>query len=227
MLFTAFIIGLAGSLHCLGMCSPLAMAVTTLRKPFMVNRLVYNSGRILSYSILGAIVSAFGSLFQFSGFQNILSIGLGSLLILFGLAGISHIRIPFITGVLQRITAFIKKMFSGFLERKTIVSIGMLGMLNGLLPCGLTYLALTYCLTLASAANGFFFMLVFGAGTLPVMLGFTSVMQMLINRFKFSFSKLTTVMMIALGALLITRSLYVHYHENVMAPVSDSIVICK
>ena len=227
MLFTAFIIGLAGSLHCLGMCSPLAIAVTSLRKPFMVNRLVYNSGRIFSYGILGAIVSSFGSLFQFSGFQNILSIGLGSLLIIFGLTGISHVRIPFITGALQRITGLIKKMFSGFLERKTIVSIGMLGMLNGLLPCGLTYLALTYCLSLANAANGFFFMLIFGAGTLPAMLGFASVAQLLISRFKFSFSKLSTVMMIALGALLITRSLYVHYHANIIVPESDNVIICR
>ncbi len=227
MWVTAIIIGFAGSLHCLGMCSPLVMAVTSLRSPAFINRLLYNGGRIFSYGILGAIVSTFGSLFQFSGFQNILSIGLGSLLIIFGLAGISYIRIPFVTGTLQRITNGLKKMFSRYLERKTFSSITFMGMLNGLLPCGLTYLALTYCLTLADASSGFLFMLIFGAGTLPVMLGFTSVIQLLVSQFKFSFRKITTVMMIALGALLITRSLYVHYHESTITPLDQSIVVCK
>lgn len=227
MWLTAIIIGFAGSLHCLGMCSPLVMAVTSLRSPAFINRLLYNGGRIFSYGILGAIVSTFGSLFQFSGFQNILSIGLGSLLIIFGLAGISYIRIPFVTAPLQRITSGIKRLFSKFLERKTFSSITFMGMLNGLLPCGLTYLALTYCLTLADASSGFLFMLLFGAGTLPVMLGFTSVIQLLMRQFNFSFRKITTVMMIALGALLITRSLYTHYHENVIPSASDNVVICK
>jgi sulfite exporter TauE/SafE len=227
MWLTAIIIGFAGSLHCLGMCSPLVMAVTSIRSSFFVNRLVYNGGRVFSYGVLGAMVSAFGSLFQFSGFQNILSIGLGSVLIIIGLAGVSHIRIPFVTAPLQRLTGVIKKMFSKFLERKTVISLAAMGMLNGLLPCGLTYLALTYCLTLADGLSGFYFMLLFGAGTLPVMLGFTSVIQFLMSQFKFSFRKMTTVMMIALGTLLITRSLYTHYHENVISTVSDNAVICK
>jgi len=226
MWLTAIIIGSAGSLHCLGMCSPLVMAATSIRSSAFANRLVYNGGRVLSYGILGALVSSFGSLFQFSSFQNILTIGLGSLLIIFGLAGISHIRIPFVTMPLQRFTGALKKMFSKFLERKTVISLAAMGMLNGLLPCGLTYLALTYCLTLADGLSGFYFMLLFGAGTLPVMLGFTSVIQLLMNQFKFSFRKITTVMMIALGTLLITRSLYTHYHENSISPVSGNAVIC-
>lgn len=225
MWVTAIIIGFAGSFHCLGMCSPLVMAVSSISTPYFANRLIYNVGRILSYGILGAIVTTFGSLFQFSGFQNILSIGLGSVLIVFGLAGVSHIRIPFVSTPLQSITSGLKKLFSKFLERKTFLSLAAMGMLNGLLPCGLTYLALTYCLTLADATSGFLFMLIFGAGTLPVMLGFTSVIQLLIS--KFNFRKITTVMMIALGTLLITRSLYTHYHENAIPLASDNVVICK
>ncbi len=225
MWVTAIIIGFAGSFHCLGMCSPLVMAVSSISTPYFANRLIYNVGRILSYGILGAIVTTFGSLFQFSGFQNILSIGLGGVLIVFGLAGISHIRIPFVSTPLQSITSGLKKLFSKFLERKTFLSLAAMGMLNGLLPCGLTYLALTYCLTLADATSGFLFMLIFGAGTLPVMLGFTSVIQLLIS--KFNFRKITTVMMITLGTLLITRSLYTHYHENAIPLASDNVVICK
>ena len=225
MWISALLIGLAGSLHCLGMCSPLAMAVTTLRKPFLLNRLVYNGGRIFSYGLLGALISSFGSLFGLSGFQNFLTIFLGSILIIMGLAGTGQIRIPVLTGFIQKIVTAIKILFSELLKRKTILSISIMGMLNGLLPCGLTYLALTYCLTLTNAASGFFFMSVFGAGTLPVMLGFTSVMQVFITRFGFNFRKLTTVVMIAVGTLLITRSIYVHYNDNTSP--KDSIVICR
>ena len=227
MWLTALLIGFAGSFHCLGMCSPLVMAVTTLRKPFFINRLMYNSGRIFMYGLLGALVSAFGSLFRLSGFQNILTVSLGSVLIILGLAGSSQFRIPLLSSVVLRITIRIKCLFSKFLQEKTTFSTTIMGMLNGLLPCGLTYLALTYCLTVANAANGFLFMMIFGVGTLPVMLGFTSVIHVLINRFNFTFRNLSTVVMIALGALLITRGIYVHYHENIHSQQEESIVPCK
>ena len=219
--------GLAGSLHCLAMCSPLAIAVTNLRRPFLVNRILYNGGRILTYGLLGALVSAFGSLFKLSGFQNILTIGLGCLLVMLGLTGISHIRIPFFTGIIQKLTLKIKQFFSEFLKKKSFFSIGMMGMLNGLLPCGLTYLALTYCLTLPGGIDGFFFMLIFGAGTLPVMIGLTSVFQFMINRWKLNFRSLTTIVMLALGALLITRSIYGQHDVHVGPDTVEDIVVCK
>lgn len=227
MWLTALVMGFAGSLHCMGMCSPLAMAVTSLRKPFFINRLVYNGGRIFCYGLLGALVSSFGSLFRLSGIQNFLTIFLGCVLVIIGLAGVSHIRIPFLNGMIQRITIVIKSSFAGFLQKKTMLSMAMMGMLNGLLPCGLTYLALTYCLTVTQAVSGFLFMLIFGAGTLPVMLGFTSVLQSLITRFHFSFRNFTTVAMIALGTLLITRSVYVHYHEGAKNQAAEATMICK
>lgn len=227
MWLTALVIGLAGSMHCMTMCSPLAIAVFSLRKPFFLNRLTYNVGRVFSYGILGALVSTFGSLFQFSGFQNVLTVGLGSLLVILGIAGTSQVRIPFLTSSLQKITAGLKNLFSKFLSRKTTLSISVLGMLNGLLPCGLTYLALTYCLTLSSASAGFAFMALFGVGTLPAMLGFTSLMPWIISRFRFSPRKLTTVVMIALGALLITRSLYVYHDEHPSPVASTGVTICR
>lgn len=68
-------------------------------------------------------------------------------------------------------------------------------------------------------------MLVFGLGTLPVMLGVTSVMQTLMLRFNFSFRKLTTVTMVVLGVMLISRSLLSHHDAH---PVdSDGITVCR
>jgi sulfite exporter TauE/SafE len=223
MWITALAIGFAGSLHCLAMCSPLAIAVTNLRSPAFVNKIIYNAGRIFCYGILGAFFSSFGSLFRFSGFQNILTITLGAALIVIGIAGTSYIKIPVLSKGIQHLTASLKSLFSRFIKGNKAFSMIVLGMLNGLLPCGLTYLALTYCLTLNNGTEGFTFMLAFGAGTLPVMLGLTSVVQRLIMRFKIRTQSLTTIAMIAIGVLLMGRGMMVHYH----GVKEETEVICK
>ena len=226
MILTAFMLGLAGSLHCVGMCSPLVMAVTNLKGPQFVNRLVYNMGRIFSYGLLGLVAATFGSLFQFSGFQNAISTALGALLILGGILGLTTVKIPLLTTGMLTLTGTIKKIFSKFLSKKTISSLTLMGMLNGVLPCGLTYIALAYCISLSTPQEGLLFMLIFGLATLPVMLGLTSIFQIYIKKFNFSFHKVTTVTMILLGILLISRSLLAVRHSAPDA-AGTAITICQ
>jgi uncharacterized protein len=225
MLITALIIGFLGSLHCAGMCSPLAIAVTNLSKPAFINRFTYNSGRILSYGVQGIIAASVGSVFEFTGLQTTLSISLGILLIVAGFAGITSFHIPILSSAIQKLTVFIKIRLGDFIKKKTKISLIITGMLNGLLPCGLTYMALTYCLTIINPVDGFLYMLIFGLGTLPVMLGLTTVMQTLMFKFNFSFRKMTTVTMVVLGIMLISRSLYSHHTEH--AVDSEGITICR
>jgi uncharacterized protein len=225
MWFTAFILGLFGSLHCLGMCSPLVMAVTSIRTPYFGNRLLYNAMRIASYGIQGAIISVFGSLFNFSQFQVAFSVALGSVLILLGFAGITHFKIPLVSKAMQKFTTLIKFLFTSALSKKTMLSIGITGFLNGLLPCGLTYLALSYCVILPKSYQGFFFMLFFGLGTMPVMLGFTTLMLGAIKIPTIRFQKLTQVFLIMVGLLLVYRSLSSNGNHQ-MSKV-ESAVICK
>jgi len=219
--------GLAGSLHCLGMCSPLAMAATSIQRPFVWNRLVYNAGRIFSYAVLGGSVAAFGSFFDFPQVQTVLSLSLGVAFVAIGLTGMGHIRIPLVTTSLQRLTVWIKTAFSALLIKKTLMSTVVLGMVNGLLPCGLTYLALAYCLTMDSPFQGFFFMVIFGIGTLPVMLGFTSLLQALMLRFNFSVVRFTSVAMVVVGILLVTRSAFNHAPDEIAEKAGIPIVICE
>jgi len=227
MWFTALIIGFAGSLHCVGMCSPLALAVTSMKKSVLLNRLLYNSGRIFTYGVFGAIVSSAGVIFQFPEFQNILTIALGIALLIIGFAGVSGVKIPLVTSGLQQFTAFLKSLFSKFLQRKTYASIVFLGALNGLLPCGLTFLALTYCLTLKGPIDGFTFMILFGAGTLPAMFGLTSLINFLINRFHLNIQKVTIGLMIVSGCLLIARVFLIHIpHAPSFEESLIDIVLC-
>jgi sulfite exporter TauE/SafE len=208
MWFTALILGFAGSLHCAGMCSPLAMAAT-MRGHVLLNRFLYNAGRIFTYGLLGTIMSTTGMGLSASGFQNQLSIILGILLLIIGVTGISTIHLPGITPGLQKIASALKSAFADYLARKTYFATMVLGVLNGLLPCGLTFLALTYCLTV-SPLNGFIFMLLFGAGTLPAMFGLAFLLSGIMKRFQWSMRRVTTVLLIISGCLLIARVFFIH-----------------
>ena len=164
MVFTALVMGFAGSLHCIGMCSPLAMAVSNLSPRVAMNRLIYNVGRICTYGILGAIVGTIGWTMPFGNFQNLMSVLLGVALLIFGILGVSNLRVPGLTNIMQHATAYLKKLFGKFLQQKNYASVLILGSLNGILPCGLTFLALTFCLTLNSPVDSFYYMVLFWVG---------------------------------------------------------------
>ncbi len=224
MLITAVILGLAGSLHCAGMCSPLAFAVISKSGGAMRSRVLYNLGRVLMYCVLGAIISGLGVMLPVTA-QYVISITLGITFLVIGITG-SNFRAPFLAPV-QRFTTFLKTQFSKFLQRKNDSSVFAMGVLNGLLPCGLTFLALTSCITLAGPLDGFVFMAVFGAGTLPVMLGLVSVIPFFAKRLNISVGRLSTFMLIAAGCLLIARVLIFDPTLHTLAQGGEPIVICR
>lgn len=226
MWMTALILGFAGSMHCLGMCSPLVMAVTSMTPASILKRVVYNSGRILTYASMGAVVSGAGLILPLHKFQNVVSIALGIVLLILGLGGLKKIKIPGLTSLVQRFSAPIKKRFEHLLKQKKPSGIFALGALNGLLPCGLTAIALTWCATLRGPGDGFNFMLLFGAGTLPVMLGFTALLPVVLKKINWSIHKLSTRMLILSGCLLIARVFLVHVPHAPSGNIVE-IILCK
>ncbi|MFM9841021.1 MAG: sulfite exporter TauE/SafE family protein [Cyclobacteriaceae bacterium] len=224
-LLTALIMGLAGSLHCAGMCSPLAFALTK-SKPFLRSGILYNSGRVLVYALLGGLASSFGSILHLAPYQKILSILLGIVFLLAGF-GITNMRIPYIGSALTRFTSLLKNIFSALLTKKSWTSTFLLGMMNGLLPCGLTYMALSACLILPQATDGFLFMIFFGMGTWPVMIGLSKLLSEIKWKRNFSLTRFSKVAMIFIGCLLLLRTWW-HPHEDIQIAKSvQQIVICK
>ena len=205
MWYTALLIGITGSMHCAGMCTPLLMAVTNWTSSVITNRLLYNTGRILTYAILGSIFSGAGSLLPITPYQSLLSLLFGAALIVMAFFRFSHFKIPFVHHRINQLASFLKQKFASLLSKKSFVAVFMMGMLNGLLPCGMTLIALSYCVLLAGPIDGFNFMLLFGVGTLPVMLGFAPLLLMGIRKLNLSIQKTTTVMMICSGAILVAR----------------------
>jgi len=227
MVLTALIMGLTGSLHCVGMCSPLAMAVGNMNTRAFLNRVIYNSGRIVTYGLLGLGIAGVSLAFPVSKLQNLVSIFLGIILLLAGI-GLLKLNIPIFSRAIGTLTSTIKKLFTRFLNRKNLGSVFLLGTLNGILPCGLVWIALTYSFTLQSAMQGFNFMILFGIGTLPVMLGFTSVITQLLQRFNFNFQRITSAMLILSGILLIVRVFIMHLpHQHSIEQGVVDIVLCN
>src|SRR4051812_8061401 len=123
MWYSAIMMGLAGRLYCLGMCSPLVIAATgTQSSPLSLRRISYNGGRILTYGIQGAAVSSVAALLELSGFQKTISIAMGVMFIVFGMTGIVALRIPVVTSLMNKVTLFFKAAFAHFLSRKSIPS---------------------------------------------------------------------------------------------------------
>ncbi len=227
MIVTALVMGLAGSLHCIGMCSPLAMAVTNMNSRALLNRTVYNAGRIFVYSILGAVVASIGYFIPFLKFQNLISIVLGIVLVISGL-GLLRVNVPAFSRAAGSFTGSIKILFGSYLKNKTIGSVFVLGGLNGLLPCGLVLIALSFCITLKAPGEGLLFMLLFGLGTLPAMLGFTSFLPFIFKRLKLKMQYVTNGLLITSGMLLIARVYMVslHHQESIRQGIVD-IVLCR
>ena len=228
MWWTALVMGFAGSLHCAGMCSPLAMAVTS-QKPFLINKIIYNSGRIFTYGLLGTIAASFGSLFMITPYQGVISFIVGSMFLLMGIGTISGLRIPFLTTALNNFTGRLKGLFSFWLKRKNNIAVLVMGMLNGLLPCGLTYLAMTYCFIMPSSADGFWFMTLFGVGTWPVMIGFTWLVSIGFGKIKVNYQRITTIVFIMIGVWLLARVMIIQPmddHLHLFGKTTKEEVIC-
>src|ERR1041384_7720882 len=138
--FAAFILGLVGSLHCAGMCGPLALALPSTGRTlpgFVTGRLGYNCGRLVTYCILGLVFGLAGRTLVLAGIQGWVSISLGVVL-LAGLLGSRRLGLSRpVTGTVN----LLKGKMAGLLRRRSLLALGLLGSLNGLLPCGLVYVA--------------------------------------------------------------------------------------
>lgn len=216
MFYTAVILGLAGSLHCAGMCSPLMLAVTAQR-PFMITKVVYNVGRVLTYGVLGAVAATFGTWFALTNYQQALSLSFGALLMTIGFVGMTGVSVPAISRPLGYFNHWLKRKFNWALTKSSLGSRFLMGVLNGFLPCGLTYLALTSCFILPGSMEGFLYMVLFGLGTWPVMMGVSVVADKIGLRHWMLSGRAMRMMLVFAGALLIGRVWWTH-SEHTAAP---------
>ena len=222
--WTAFILGLVGSLHCAGMCGPLALALPHSGKSgaaFFLGRLLYNAGRVVTYCFLGVVFGFVGAAFSLAGIQRWVSILLG-IALLIGLA-ISTKRVAL--GLQFSLARRLKCSMSGLLQRRSVLSLAALGLLNGLLPCGLVYVACAGATAAGSFAEGIRFMACFGAGTIPMMLAISLSGRLIPFALRLKLQKAIPVTVFLLAVLLILRgmSLGIPYMSPILA---DGVSCC-
>ncbi len=173
LLITAFGLGILGSAHCLGMCGPLALAIPAPRNTFfhrLRSALLLNSGRVITYTLIGALFGLFGRGLQLAGLQQIVSIAMGSLILL-SLLMPSFLKLHWFTKGAGTFVMRMQGMMARQLKRTSSTGLFFTGTLNGLLPCGMVYLAVAGALAQDGWWQGALFMLFFGLGTWPALIG--------------------------------------------------------
>ncbi|NBV21712.1 MAG: sulfite exporter TauE/SafE family protein [Proteobacteria bacterium] len=198
--------GFVGSAHCAGMCGPLALALPTTGSAgatFVLGRVLYNSGRLVTYVMLGALFGGLGQGLALAGLQRSVSLAAG-VVVLASLLLSSRfaLGLPAITAV-----GWLKSGLGKLLAMRSLSSVFLLGLLNGLLPCGLVYAACAGATASGNALQGAVTMLVFGLGTAPMMLGLSLAGPRLLTTFRFKLQRLVPVSLAVVGLLLILRGL--------------------
>jgi sulfite exporter TauE/SafE len=209
-LLTGILVGFLGSVHCAGMCGPLALALPvpaggTLT--YLYGRVLYNTGRVVTYTLFGAVAGLVGRTLVLAGAQQIVSVVIGLFILLAALFPLV-LKSFFPSIVLPaRFRARIQSKLAGLLKQSSIVALFLSGLLNGMLPCGFVYVALAAAITTGDVYRGVLFMVGFGVGTGPIMLAIALAGKYVQAGIRRRLVALAPVLTAALAVLLILRGL--------------------
>lgn len=203
----ALSIGLLGSLHCVGMCGPIALSLPLDRSSqwskFSGN-LIYSSGRLAAYFSMGLLFGLLGSGFELMGLQQYLSITIGVLIILGVITHSNLFKFP-LPAFYQKFIRNLQSQLGKAFERKSNANLLGIGFINGFLPCGLVYMAIAGAINSTNALSGGLFMLSFGLGTLPLMWLVALYGNKIHSLFNLNIKRYLPFFLLILGVLFILR----------------------
>ncbi len=199
--------GLFSSAHCVGMCGPLVLALPlhpSNRLKQALQLALYAAGRILAYLLLGGVFGLLGQQIHLAGWQQGLSMALGSVMITTVLLprwkGFQAISLnPVFHPIHKAITRQFKKGSSG--------NLAFMGFLNGFLPCGMVYMAIAGALVLGDFTKASLFMLGFGLGTVPALGALAWMASKVSFTWRAGLQRVLPVFTLVLGLLFILRGL--------------------
>ena len=210
MLWSALILGLLGSFHCVGMCGPIAFLLpvdrtSNTKKTFQI--FMYHFGRIIAYALLGLVFGLVGKGLYLFGMQQKLSIAIGLLMIIAVLVPFKKIGKYNLSQPIYRLVSKVKTSLGAALKKKTADTFLTIGFLNGFLPCGLVYMAVFGAIASGSALEGSLYMAIFGLGTIPLMTTAIYLGSFLTGKVKQRIRKAIPVAIIIIGCLFILRGM--------------------
>jgi uncharacterized protein len=208
-----FVIGLLTSLHCIAMCgginlsqcviNPGTETETGSKFSKLKPSLLYNSGRVISYTLIGGLAGVLGSVVGFSGIAKGIVAIIGGLFMV--VIGINMLEIfPWLRRIKISAPRFIgNKIYNNRSQRGPFY----IGLLNGLMPCGPLQTMQLYALGTGSFLTGALSMFLFSLGTVPLMFGFGAVSSFLSNKFTRRMLKVSAILVIVLGLTMLSRGL--------------------
>lgn len=210
MIWSALVLGFLGSLHCLGMCGPIAFMLpldhnSTARKTGQLA--LYHLGRILAYALLGLVFGLLGKSLELFGLQQKLSITVGIIMVALAFfpakANLFQKAFkPWHRGVLK-----LRSTLGKELQKKTPDTFLTIGFLNGLLPCGLVYMAILAAIAVQNQWEAIAYMVLFGLGTVPLMSAIVFSKGWVQRNFKLGINRFIPIFIGIMGALFIIRGL--------------------
>ncbi|MBT8317817.1 MAG: sulfite exporter TauE/SafE family protein [Lutibacter sp.] len=210
MLWTALVLGLAGSFHCIGMCGPIAFVLPVDRSSkskVIFQTFLYNFGRLISYSLIGILFGFIGRGLYLAGFQQRLSVLMGVIMIATIVIPISVFNKYNFSKPLYQIIAKVKSKLGFYLSKKSNKALFLIGFFNGFLPCGLVYMALIGSISTGNAIQGALYMAIFGLGTIPMMAAAILLGNFVSVSIRSKIQKAIPVFVVIIGLLFILRGL--------------------
>ena len=208
MYWTAFLLGLAGSLHCVAMCGPLMLALplkSTGRWQAAQQALIYQLGRIAMYGALGAFFGLLGKGIAIAGFQKILSVAAGTVMLIAAFFASRWEQAALAVPGMQPLTRWVQRQIGILLRTHPAGATLGVGILNGLLPCGLVYAAVAGAISTTSGWDGGLFMVLFGLGTFPLLFLLMLTGQRFSPTWRSRFKFVQPILLAVAGLLLLSR----------------------
>lgn len=209
LIVSAFILGIGGSLHCLGMCGPLVMALpfgTSKPENTAFNLSLYLVSKALMYGVLGLAVGTLGLGMRLITGQLVLSVAAGIFVLLVTL-------LPWIgrkVNLPYEFDRMIRAWFQKRLANPKWYSFVLYGIFNALLPCVMILVAFGASAATGHPLSGFLFMLVFGLGTVPALLMAYLSGRLITRRFRLNLQWTSRAISVLLGVVLVVRGMNIH-----------------
>lgn len=227
MLYLAFILGLMGSLHCVGMCGAIVLVLPIKRNSNFITTFfqlfLYFFGKIIAYSTLGIAFGILGKGLFISHYQQEFSILVGVIMLVLGLLSVFHLHFNFLKNSFFFEFNKVKNLLGKQFQKRSFFTPFLIGFFNGFLPCGLVYTALFSALTNIQLTDIVIYMVFFGLGTIPLMVLLYFVKNLLTPTMRKYIQKAIPFTIAIIGILFIMRGLGLNI--PLLSPANTSLMI--
>jgi uncharacterized protein len=227
-LVAGLLLGVFASIHCAGMCGPILLTVNRFASggghSVYTRMLVYHGARVFTYALVGIAAGYAGIALTTAGLGRAIAITSGALLVASATGIVSRVRVTRFAAAWSSVVVRAGAAAARLVRRHPVTGYIVLGLANGLLPCGLLYAAVASSLAIGTIGGSLMFMVAFGLGTTPLLMSVTLSTTLIPASLKRRISLAGPVAMALVGTLLIARGVlpvdrpdHLHSHHQILS----------